>query len=225
LWNDADGEKKTGQTVNLLLRVSLSSLSQELQALPETAERFNKEKIEMQMDPSRRRFLSGRGASAKPVMRSPYAVPQELFETLCEGCPDCIKACPQQILKQGGNGFPELVLQIAACVFCGDCERVCQKGALDHKQARPWTWRAQIGTNCLALNGVVCRTCGDHCVERAIAFRLMTAGRSQPLIDLDRCNGCGACLSVCPTHSISLQELHTIKSQAERPKENWGEKA
>jgi ferredoxin-type protein NapF len=51
---------------------------------------------------------------------------------------------------------------------------------------------------------VVCRSCGEVCESAAIGFRLATGGRALALIDSQRCNGCGACLAVCPVRSITL---------------------
>ncbi|HID44392.1 MAG TPA: 4Fe-4S dicluster domain-containing protein, partial [Chromatiaceae bacterium] len=63
---------------------------------------------------------------------------------------------------------------------------------------------ANIKADCLSLNGIVCRACGDACDTDAIRFQLETRGRATPLLDQALCNGCGECLAVCPTKSISL---------------------
>lgn len=64
-----------------------------------------------------------------------------------------------------------------------------------------------IGPECLALNRVVCRSCAEHCEVHAIHFRLAPGGISVPLVRAERCNGCGACVPVCPTSAISLQAI------------------
>jgi formate hydrogenlyase subunit 6/NADH:ubiquinone oxidoreductase subunit I len=63
--------------------------------------------------------------------------------------------------------------------------------------------KARIALECLALKGIVCRTCGEHCEPRAIHYQLLPAGRSFPRIDED-CNGCGACVPVCPVRAVAL---------------------
>jgi ferredoxin-type protein NapF len=63
--------------------------------------------------------------------------------------------------------------------------------------------RARIAPECLALKGIVCRTCGEHCEPHAIHYQLLPGGRSFPRIDED-CNGCGACAPVCPVHAVEL---------------------
>jgi len=62
-----------------------------------------------------------------------------------------------------------------------------------------------IGPACLALNRVVCRSCAEHCEAHAIHFRLAPGGIAVPLVRVERCNGCGACIPVCPTSAIALQ--------------------
>lgn len=60
----------------------------------------------------------------------------------------------------------------------------------------------QINSLCLSVSGTTCRLCEDECDRRAIDFRLMTAGRSLPMINDDDCNGCQDCASVCPVDAI-----------------------
>lgn len=62
-----------------------------------------------------------------------------------------------------------------------------------------------IGPACLALNSVVCRSCAEHCEHHAIHFRLAPGGIAIPLVRAERCNGCGACVPICPTSAITLQ--------------------
>jgi Pyruvate/2-oxoacid:ferredoxin oxidoreductase delta subunit len=37
-----------------------------------------------------------------------------------------------------------------------------------------------------------------------------------PLIDLQRCVGCGECVRRCPTQAVALQEQHAVIVQPER---------
>jgi len=62
-----------------------------------------------------------------------------------------------------------------------------------------------IGPACLALNGVVCRVCAEHCESHAIRFRLAPGGVAVPLLRAERCDGCGACVKACPVSAIALQ--------------------
>jgi ferredoxin-type protein NapF len=64
--------------------------------------------------------------------------------------------------------------------------------------------RVSIGAGCLTHDGVMCQTCKDACGDGAIRF-VYGAGRvAQPLIDLDRCTGCGGCVAPCPVSAIEF---------------------
>jgi ferredoxin-type protein NapF len=65
--------------------------------------------------------------------------------------------------------------------------------------------RARLGPRCLAVQGTVCRTCGEHCEPGAIRFKLLPAGKSLPLIDDARCDACGECVRVCPVQAMALR--------------------
>ena len=64
--------------------------------------------------------------------------------------------------------------------------------------------KAVIAAGCLALNRVVCRSCGEACDTGAIRFRLAPGGVSTPQVLTDACNGCGDCVTACPVHAIAL---------------------
>ncbi|BAO44834.1 ferredoxin-type protein NapF [Thiolapillus brandeum] len=156
---------------------------------------------------NRRQLLRGKIRKQQPPMRPPWARDEDQFVKICSRCDDCIDACEDQLLFRGSGGFPEISFQSAGCDFCGDCLTACTIGALQAPVPAPslaWPHRASIKPDCLSLNGIVCRSCGDACDTDAIRFRLETGGRATPLLDQELCNGCGECLAVCPTQSISL---------------------
>jgi Fe-S-cluster-containing hydrogenase component 2 len=65
--------------------------------------------------------------------------------------------------------------------------------------------KARVEPRCMAVQGVVCRTCEEHCEPGAIRFKLLPAGRSIPLINDARCNACGDCVRVCPAQAMALR--------------------
>lgn len=150
----------------------------------------------------RRAFLRGRPLPASP--RIPWA--REDFSDRCERCDDCIRACEANILHRGDGGFPEVDFGLGGCSFCGDCVASCRHDAFERGQPRPWNLRIAFGDHCLSANGITCRACGDQCDENAIRFRLQTGGRALPLLNEQRCTGCGACIKPCPNNSIRMEE-------------------
>ena len=64
---------------------------------------------------------------------------------------------------------------------------------------------ARIGDTCLETRGIVCRACGDACDARALRFLPLAGGLVKVLVDPAFCNGCGACVPVCPTAAIVVE--------------------
>ena len=160
---------------------------------------------------SRRDFL--RAGFLRPEIMRPYgALEAASFEKLCDGCGDCVEACPEGIIVRGEDGKPRLDLSTGECTFCEKCIEACPTGALSPDGRESWNWVAKVSEGCLSIRGITCRTCEDFCDERAIRFRLATAGRSRPQIDLAACTGCGACSSACPEGAISFARANVNKA-------------
>jgi len=160
---------------------------------------------------SRAQFLRGDFSGRSRPLRPPWSLPEQQFVARCTRCGHCIPACPQHILDTGRGGFPRVDFSRGECLFCGDCVRSCQAGALAGWSVSgdgppPWSVRASIGGHCLARRGIECRSCADQCATAAIAFRLVAGGVAQPELQQESCNGCGACFRVCPAQAIVLGE-------------------
>jgi ferredoxin-type protein NapF len=137
-------------------------------------------------------------------IRPPWSLPEELFKSLCNGCGGCRDECPRGILQKGAGGLPFIDFALGACNMCGECVDACGRGALTQRyrgaEWGPWQIKASVGDDCLIGAGVMCRQCGEVCHPHAIRF--IDGGR--PSIDMQVCNGCGACYSSCPADAISL---------------------
>lgn len=153
--------------------------------------------------PTRRAFLRGRPRVDLPL-RPPWALDETAFLNTCNGCGDCISACPEHVLARGDGDYPTFDPSLGECLFCEDCVTACEPGALSttHRD-RPWHVTAAIAPSCLAKNGVTCFSCRDACGEAAILFRPARGG-AVPELDVSRCTGCGACVSPCPVSAITL---------------------
>ena len=168
----------------------------------------------------RRAFLRGqrlRGIAAFPY-RPPWAADETLFTQACTRCGACILACPTGLLVHSTGGFPEADFRRAHCTFCADCAHACAENARQNASRQPlalafspdlppWALQATISTSCLPRQGVLCRSCEDHCEESAIRFAPHHGRPAQPEVIESRCTGCGECVAPCPAHAISMQTL------------------
>ncbi len=157
-----------------------------------------------EIDLARRGLFRGRLRVAEPPVQLPWSVAWPQFSTGCTRCGDCLAACPEQILVKGEGGFPTVDFQRGECTFCGDCVAACKEPLFRPASETPWQYKASIAANCLANSQVYCQRCQDSCEPRAIRF-IPTLGRvPTPVIELDSCNGCGACVQDCPVGSIKV---------------------
>ncbi len=156
--------------------------------------------MSMVYDERRRSFLRGRQLDIRP----PWALDLEEFFKKCSSCQQCLEACPEGILSIDGFGYPLVDFRQGECTFCGKCEESCPEGALLNVGQGPWHHKAHIAEGCLNSQGTLCRTCGEECGAGAISYPLQDNGFGRPLLDRQRCTGCGACLPVCPVLAITM---------------------
>lgn len=158
----------------------------------------------MNIQQSRRNFLRGRGQKSLPI-RPPWAVVEELFVEGCSRCDECAKICPEKIIFRGDGGFPTVGFERGECTFCEKCLQACSDGVLRRIEGvSAWSHKVTINHDCIVFKGVVCMTCRDQCEPRAIIFKPVPGGLSPPKLDIDLCNGCGACISPCPGSAIQI---------------------
>lgn len=182
-----------------------------------------------EIDLGRRSLFKGKYMPTASMLLPPWSVDQTSFLETCTRCGDCVAECPENILMPGSGGFPTTNFKHNECTFCGDCVSACPSGALTRttvtNQAEdqidyqsnesrdiPWFQAPIISDQCLTQQGVVCRSCGDACEPEAIIFNWReSAGGSRgvavPSVDNDLCNGCGACISICPNNALTMQPL------------------
>ncbi|MBD1558738.1 ferredoxin-type protein NapF [Vibrio sp. S9_S30] len=155
------------------------------------------------VDQFRRRFFT-RKQEAETQPRLPWLNNAIEFTDRCTRCNKCVNACETQIIKHGSGGFPIIDFGLGECTFCYQCADVCPEPLFLDQNEMAWPAKAVINDECLALKKVECRSCGDQCETMAIQFKLVVGKVAQPHLTLDECNGCGACVSVCPTSSINV---------------------
>ncbi|MCP4996832.1 MAG: ferredoxin-type protein NapF [Gammaproteobacteria bacterium] len=167
---------------------------------------------------NRMQFLRGDLSGVKAPVRPPWALHEAQFVERCTACGDCVTACFDQLIVAGRANFPQMDFKQGGCDFCGDCLAICKAGALSgdpqDAETRPWSLKASILNNCLSLNAVVCRSCGEACDARAIHFKLEIGGVAKPLLDSELCTGCGECFSVCPVDAVQIFSVERSEQAA-----------
>lgn len=128
--------------------------------------------------------------------------PAMLFNAACSRCGKCVSACPHQAIRQNNQGLPYIDGLGGWCDFCMDCVAVCPTGALHPVDPKTTVIGiAEINRDrCIPWIRSGCRLCYEKCADIRQAIQL--DARQRPSVDTSKCNGCGACVFVCPQPSI-----------------------
>ncbi|MGR5094175.1 ferredoxin-type protein NapF [Vibrio maritimus] len=158
------------------------------------------------VDIAKRRFFTRKKIDTSQV-RLPWVNNLQQFIDLCTRCGKCEEVCETRIIQKGDGGYPSVDFTIDECTFCYKCAEICPEPIFNSADTEPWSAKAAISDTCLANNNVECRSCGDSCETMAITFKLRAGGVALPQLELADCSGCGACVSTCPTSSISVSNV------------------
>lgn len=152
------------------------------------------------------------------------------FARHCTGCQLCVAACPNGVLRPSTELSrlmqPEASYERGYCrPECTRCSEVCPSGAI-HKISVADKSSIQIGhavwikANCVPItDGVECGNCARHCPAGAITMVSSDPDNPDsvriPVVNTERCIGCGACENLCPARPFSAiyvegHELHRI---------------
>lgn len=154
-----------------------------------------------------------------PVCRPPGGQDESHLVSACIRCQKCYEACPRRVIVPSriedgviGSRTPTLDFRNDFCDYCAEdhggvplCVEACPTEALRlPDDATPETVIIGLAVinekECLAFRNTGCRFCYDACPYEAI--ELNTEGEIPlPHVIRNKCNGCGACESVC----VSLQ--------------------
>lgn len=146
----------------------------------------------------------------------------------CTGCQLCVTVCPNDVLRPSTRldslMQPELSYERGYCrPECAKCSEVCPAGAIlkitdADKSSIQIGHAVWIKENCVVLtDGVECGNCARHCPSGAIHMISSDPDREDsprvPMVDAERCIGCGACENLCPSRPFSAiyvegHELH-----------------
>lgn len=136
----------------------------------------------------------------------------------CTACQLCVSACPNEVLRPSTDWTklmqPEMSYERGYCrPECTRCSEVCPTGAI-RRVTKEEKSSVQIGhavwvkKNCIPLtDGVTCGNCARHCPSGAIQMVPSDPEDEQsiriPVVDTERCIGCGACENLCPARPFS----------------------
>ncbi|MBE6275435.1 MAG: 4Fe-4S dicluster domain-containing protein [Bacteroides sp.] len=136
----------------------------------------------------------------------------------CTACQLCVQVCPTHVLRPSGDLMkfmqPEMSYERGYCrPECTKCSEVCPTGAIKPitKEAKSST---QIGhakwhrcTCIVNTDNVKCGNCAEHCPTGAIQMVPKNPNDPKslqiPVVNTERCIGCGACEYVCPSRPFS----------------------
>ena len=142
------------------------------------------------------------------LVRPPYASGESAFQSECPSCQSkaCVASCDEKIIFILEDGTPSLDFSKNGCTFCDACANVCEADVLSLENSKEEKLNAMFRISieaCVAHQGVICNSCKEPCIDDAILFN----GMFNPIIDEDRCTGCGFCMARCPTQAIDFRIL------------------
>ncbi len=148
----------------------------------------------------------------------PGAVNVSHFAHHCTGCQLCVSVCPNGVLRPSTDLTrlmqPEMSYERGYCrPECTKCSEVCPAGAIlplniADKSATQIGHAVWVKQNCVSLTDrVECGNCARHCPTGAIQMVPSDANDDDspkiPVVNVERCIGCGACENLCPARPFS----------------------
>lgn len=152
------------------------------------------------------------------ALTPPGSLSARNFAQHCTACQLCVSVCPNQVLRPSSDLMklmqPEMSYERGYCrPECVKCAEVCPTNAIHlvdiaEKSAVQIGHAVWIKENCICItDGMQCGNCARHCPAGAI--QMVAADPEDddsvkiPVINAERCIGCGACENLCPSRPFS----------------------
>ncbi|MBO7498998.1 MAG: 4Fe-4S binding protein [Bacteroidaceae bacterium] len=144
----------------------------------------------------------------------------------CTACQLCVDNCPNHVLRPSTDlkhfMQPESSYERGYCrPECSVCSEICPVGAIrpltvEEKSSTQVGHAVWVRENCVVVSDKeLCGNCARHCPTGAI--QMVDAGSNSkhkdrrgrdirlqiPIVDEERCIGCGACENLCPSRPFS----------------------
>jgi len=168
------------------------------------------------------------GPNGAKALRPPSA-DMVRINALCARCGNCMKACPYELIhpdlgETGIDGLLSPVIHFRSKIAnwdpdedrycfqdCVKCTQVCPTGALrpitveqKHEKGMAIGRAEVLKDKCLAwAKGEYCAVCDEYCPYKAVKL-VDRNGVNCPVIDADKCRGCGACEGACPGDPVAI---------------------
>lgn len=156
--------------------------------------------------------------SRKTPIVPPGAVSLKHLTDHCTGCQLCVSVCPNGVLRPSSDIAtlmqPRSSYERGYCrPECTKCSEVCPAGAIiaidrADKSSIQIGHAVWVKDNCIPLTeGVACGNCARHCPVGAI--QMVPSDNDNPdspkipVVNDERCIGCGACENLCPARPFS----------------------
>ena len=148
----------------------------------------------------------------------PGALSIRNFTQRCTACQLCVSSCPNGVLRPSSSLLnfmqPEVSYERGYCrPECTLCSEVCPAGAIqiitkEDKSSTQVGHAVWVQENCVVLTDEVeCGNCARHCPVGAIEMVMVEEdsldARTIPIVNTERCIGCGACEYLCPARPFS----------------------
>ncbi len=124
----------------------------------------------------------------------------------CVGCGDCAAVCSAHAICMK-DGIAHV--DSRSCMGCGACVRACPKHLIT---LVPKTVKTVVMCSNTEKGAVARKNCGNACIgckkcELNCPVQAITVMHNLAVIDYDRCNGCGACVELCPVHCLKTTDF------------------